>query len=69
MDQRLEEIESKLLHLEMAYEELNQVVYKQARELDIAQRQIKTLQARIKEMLEQVGEQPFSPEDERPPHY
>lgn len=69
MNERLEEIESKLLHLELAYEELNQVVYTQTRELDAAVQQIEELKARLRDMAEQAEETAYSLEEERPPHY
>ena len=69
LEPRLEEIESKLLHLEIAYEELNQVVYTQTRELEAAVREIETLKARLQEMADQAEEAPYSLEEERPPHY
>ena len=69
MEQRLETLESKLAHLELAFEELNQVVYEQARQLEAAHRYIENLQGRVKEMSDQGGDQPYSAEDERPPHY
>ncbi len=69
MDQRLETLESKLAHLELALDELNQVVYEQAKQLEAAHRFIENLQGRVKEMAEQPTEQPYSAEDERPPHY
>lgn len=69
MNQRLEALESKFAHLELTVEALNQVVYTQAKELDIAQAQISNLQGRLKEMSQAAQAEPHAAEDERPPHY
>lgn len=69
MNQRLEVLESKIAHLELTVDELNQVVFKQTKQLDVAQGQIANLQNRLREMAENIQAQPLSAEDERPPHY
>ena len=69
MNQHLEILESKIAHLEITVEELNQVVYEQAKRLDLVQAKIASLQSRFKEMMEDVQSQPHSVEDEIPPHY
>jgi len=69
MQQRLEILESKLAHMELAFDELNQVVYEQAKQLEAAHRFIENLQGRIKEIVEHSDDPPYSAEDERPPHY
>lgn len=69
MESRLEMLESKLAHLELAFDELNQVVYSQALKLDKLQAESQKLQGRLKEVVEDMQSQPFSAEDERPPHY
>jgi len=69
MESRLEALESKLAHLELAFDELNQVVYEQAKRLDKLQAQAEKFQGRLKEVVEDLQSQPFSAEDERPPHY
>jgi len=69
MESRLETLESKLAHLELAFDELNQVVYEQAKRLDKLQAQAEKFQGRLKEVVEDLQSQPFSAEDERPPHY
>ncbi len=69
MNQRFENLESKLAHLELTLDELNQVVYEQAKQLDLTRVQITHLQDRFKAMAEDIQTQPSSPEDERPPHY
>ena len=69
MNQDTEYLESRLAHLELAHEELNQVVYEQAKKLDTALNQIKSLQQQLKAMIEEGAEQPYSAEEERPPHY
>lgn len=69
MESRLETLESKLAHLELAFDELNQVVYKQAQQLDRMQAQAEKLQGRLKEVVEDMHTPGYSAEDERPPHY
>jgi uncharacterized coiled-coil protein SlyX len=69
MDQRLETLETKLAHLELAFDELNQVVYEQVKQLEAAHRFIENLQGRIKEIVDQGEDHVYSAEDERPPHY
>lgn len=69
MESRLETLESKLAHLELAFDELNQVVYSQAMQLDKLQTESQKLQGRLKEVVEDMQSQPLSAEDERPPHY
>lgn len=69
MDQRLETLETKLAHLELAFDELNQVVYEQAKQLEAAHRFIENLQGRMKEIVDPGGDHVYSAEDERPPHY
>ena len=69
MESRLETLESKLAHLELAFDELNQVVYSQALQIDKLQAKAQKLQGRLKEVVEDMQSQPYSAEDERPPHY
>lgn len=69
MNQDTEQLESKLAHLELAFEELNQVVYEQNRRLDQALEQIRQLREQLKSALEEGAERPYTPEDELPPHY
>ena len=69
MKQDTEQLESKLAYLELAYDELNQVVYEQSRRLDEALEQIRQLRSQLKAAVEANSERPYSPEEERPPHY
>lgn len=69
METRLETLENKLAHLELAVDELNQVVYRQSKELETAQRLTRHLQARVRDLLEKSQEAPYSIDEERPPHY
>ncbi len=69
MNQEIERLESKLAHLELAYEQLNQVLYEQTRRLDQALEQIGQLREQLKSVLEQGAERPYAPEEELPPHY
>ena len=69
MNQDIEQLESKLAYLELAFEELNQVVYEQGRRLDKALEQVAELKGQLKSVLEENAERPYSPEEELPPHY
>ena len=69
MNNRLETLESKLAHLELTVDELNQVVFQQTKQLDVAHAQIANLQNRLKEMADDMHARPHSIEDDRPPHY
>ncbi len=69
MESRLETLESKLAYLELAFDELNQVVYAQAKQLDRLEAEAQKLQGRLKEVVEDMQTQPYAAEDERPPHY
>ena len=69
MNQNIENLESKLAHLELAHDKLDQVVYEQAKKLDAALNLIKTLQSQLKSVIEEGGERQYTSEEERPPHY
>ena len=69
MNQDIEQLESKLAYLELAVEELNQVVYEQGRRLDKALEQVGELKGQLKSVLEENAERPYAPEEELPPHY
>lgn len=69
MDQRLENLETKLAHMELLLDELNGLVYRQGRQLESAQSQIENLKGRISELAEPDSDQPWSAADELPPHY
>ena len=69
MHQDAEQLESKLAYLELAFEELNQVVYEQNRRLDQALEHIRELRAQLKSILEEGLERPYTAEEEKPPHY
>jgi len=69
MESRIETLESKLAYMELAFDELNQVVYAQAKQLDKLQADAQKLQGRLKEVVEDMQAQPYTAEDERPPHY
>lgn len=63
----VERLESKVAFLERANNELSDVVYAQRRELD-------SLRAQLAAVIEQMntlkeGWRPWSPEEEKPPHY
>lgn len=67
MEQRLVEIELKLVSLEDTVQSLNQQLYEQGRQLDEMRTLCKLLIRRLEDSGSQTGG--FSPSDERPPHY
>lgn len=67
MEQRLVEIELKLVSLEDTVQSLNQQVYEQGRQLDELRALCRLLFARLDESEGQDGME--SQADERPPHY
>jgi uncharacterized coiled-coil protein SlyX len=62
---RLQKIESHLMHLEHAYEQLNQVVLQQGRELD----KITSQQQRVSQTLEAMELERIKATNVKPPHY
>jgi SlyX protein len=67
MNETLEQIESKIAFLERANTELSDVVYQQRRELDELRARIAMLAQRFDSA--QPQDQPYTLEDEKPPHY
>lgn len=66
-DNALERLESKLAFLERANNELSDVVYAQRRELDSVRSQLALLIEQMKALRQES--RPWSPEEEKPPHY
>jgi SlyX protein len=67
MSADIERLELKVAYLERANNELSDVVYRQQREID-------QLRSRVAALAERVDAQkdssaPYTPEQERPPHY
>ena len=69
MDQRLENLETKLAHIELLLDELNRTIYRQGKQLESAQSHIESLKGRIKELTEPGAGSQWSAADEQPPHY
>ena len=65
-ERRFEEIETKLAFQEHTVSELNQLVYKQQKELDQIRGTCKHLMAQLKDL---GSENHGSDIDEKPPHY
>jgi len=65
---RLTQLEELYTHFERMLEDLDGVVRQFERRLDTLEGTLKRLAGRV-EGLSQLGEQPASLEDERPPHY
>jgi len=66
MDARLEKIEVKLSLAEDMLEELNNTVYRQQRQIDQLQQEVKTLRQHMQTAL---PAEPRNLQDEIPPHY
>jgi len=65
-DESLEQVQSKIAYLERAMVELSDVVFRQHREIQVLETQLKV----IRERLEGApSEDTRSAEQERPPHY
>lgn len=68
LSERVTELEIQLTHAQRAYDELNQVVIEQAKELQQFRQRVHKLQ----EEIEGIKQQPSTVrtlEDEKPPHY
>jgi uncharacterized coiled-coil protein SlyX len=64
-DESLEQIQSKIAYLERAMAELSDVVFRQHREIQALEAQLKVLRERI----ESPSTEMRPAEQERPPHY
>ncbi len=65
---RVCELETQIAHIQRLYDQLNEVVTDQSKDIDRMRRQISALQSQIKE----IKEKPLpaaDPLDEKPPHY
>jgi len=65
---RITELEIQLAHVQRLYEQLNEVVTAQSKEIDRFERRFHQLQTQFKELKERQ-EPGFDPVDEKPPHY
>lgn len=67
---RLERLEFELAHLQRLYDQLNEVVTQQTRQVDRQAKQIEHLQTQLKEVKQKpASAEPFDPLEEKPPHY
>jgi uncharacterized coiled-coil protein SlyX len=62
MEGRLVDLEIRYTHLERQYAELSQTVFEQQKRLEILQREVIALRARMNDLGEPVA-------NEKPPHY
>lgn len=67
MDDRLDRIEMRIAWLEQANAELGDVVYAQRREIAALEQKLATLSGRLE--AAHSAPTPYTPEQERPPHY
>lgn len=66
--QRINELESKLMYLQKDYDELNETVLENTRRLEQLTMEIARLNIQLKSQAD-AAEQPRNLEDEKPPHY
>jgi SlyX protein len=67
VNETLERIELKIAYLERANNELSDVVYRQQQELDSLRERVQRLQSQLDAAKQ--PDQPYTLEEERPPHY
>lgn len=65
LSERLNKVESSLAHLEHQYEQLNQVVTEQARQLT----KLQALQQKISQTVEGIELERIKSTNAKPPHY
>ena len=66
---RTTDLEIGLAHVQRLYEQLNEVVTKEAMRSDRLQRKVDALEQQLRAVKDKSTEQPGSLEDEKPPHY
>ena len=66
MEDRLENLESKMMSAEDQIDELNRSVWRQQQELDVLRQQFRQLAQQLKNVQEAL---PLPPGQEIPPHY
>ena len=67
MEERLTDIEVKLAHVEQAFNELSDVLYRQQQQVDRLELSLEALRQQLES--NQDGASAGAPEDEKPPHY
>lgn len=65
MHEAMEQVQSKIAYLEQAVAEIGDVVFRQHREIQSLEAQLKA----IRERLAGQSDEPRNAEQERPPHY
>ncbi len=70
-EQRLIDIETKIVYQEDTIAQLNDVIYKQQNQIDALELLTQQLLVRVKDLSESVSASPISVfgDNERPPHY
>lgn len=68
MEERLEQLETKVAFLEQANSELSDEVFRRRQEIDALREQLAALTSRLDAAQAQPATA-YSPEDEKPPHY
>jgi SlyX protein len=66
-DDSVEQVQSKIAHLERAMNELSDVVFRQHNDIKMLEAQVRALKDRLQGP--QLEEPQRTPEQERPPHY
>ena len=66
-DDRLEHVESLLMHLQREFDLLGQVVWRQQAEIDALKTELRQLDARL--IAQADGPEVRDPQSEQPPHY
>ena len=67
--QRINELESKLMYLQNDYDALNETVLENTRRLEQLTMDIARLTVQLRVQAESIPETPRNLEDEKPPHY
>ena len=67
MQEELEKLEVKISYLECMYEELNEVVINQSKEITALKLQLEKEEKKVRDLIEEFGN-PSRP-SRRPPHY
>ncbi|HWL62174.1 MAG TPA: SlyX family protein [Steroidobacteraceae bacterium] len=68
MEDRLEQLETKVAFLEQANSELSDELFRRRQEIEALREQFAALRGRLDAAQAQPAA-PYSPEDEKPPHY
>jgi SlyX protein len=66
MEQRLEDLETKMMSAEDQLDGLNRTVWRQQQEIDVLKEHVRLLAQQLKTLQQAV---PQRPEDEVPPHW